>query len=902
MLETLARWRRRVGVLLRRRALAHEMDEEMQLHLELETEDLVRAGLPVDEARRRARMAFGGVERFREEGREARAGHNIERLLRELRLVLRTLRHSRGFAGVAVLTVALGIGTSTAIFTLLNRIVLQPLPYPAAERLAYVTHNALGLGLEDAGLSTGTVLHYRQFASTFEALGTYQETVLNLSADDGSAERVHLAMTDPELFDVLGVRPVLGRAYTAADVRGSFMDLNWTIPILIGHELWMRRFGGDSSVVGSVIRINDSPREVIGILPPRLAFPTRETQVWMLFVPEASVANVGHLGTSAVARLRPGVTPHEAELELRNVLPAIAGQYRDATPQRLEELGLSPSVRPLREVVVGDSARLLWALFGGVTILLLVASVNVANLLLVRAEHRTRETAVRRALGASSADVARMFLLESAVLTATGTVLALGIAGWALSLLVAIAPEQLPRLHEVRLDGQSVLFAASLAVLLAILFGAIGVWHQQRRTPLDRQLRVGGLAGGLGPRGGRVRGVLVASQMALALTLLVCAALMLRSVGQLMQVPRGFDPAGVLTVETGLPYAKAGQHGAVYAGLLDRLRAVPGVTAAAAVSDVPLTGTWGNAYPVHEFVDPAPEEQPGPSVALAFFTPGYLELMGTRVVAGTTITDPTTAESHPVLISSALSRRLFSRTEAVGATIQRAATASGFVDPRQPSWTVVGVVEDVRQRSLAEPPAEVVYVPLLETPVEPWIVPTDMTVVLHSTVPPETLVGSVRRVIADYDPSLSVARVRSMESIVAMSSAETTLLTWLLLAAGAAALFLGAVGIWGGVAYAVRQRTAEIGVRIALGAPRSRVVSLVVGETVTAILIGGAIGLGLSVAAARTLRALLFGVSPADPPALLAAAGALIVVGCLAAYLPARAAARINPVIALRSG
>ena len=902
MMTTLARWRRRAGVLLRRRTLSREMDEEMRLHLELEAEELVRAGLPPAEARRRARLAFGGVDRFREEGREARAGQRVERLLRELRLVLRTLQHSRGFAAVVVLTIALGLGTATAIFALLDRIVLQPLPYPAAERLAYVTHDAVGLGLEDAGLSSGTALHYRERASAFEALATYQQTVLNLSSGEGSAERVHLAMTDPEFFTVLGVRPVLGRAYTAADARGSFMNLNWTIPVLIGHELWTRRFGGDSGVVGRVIQINDRPREVIGVLPPQLAFPTRETQVWMLFIPEASAAAVGPLGTSAVARLRPGVTADDAELELRRVLPAIAGRYRDATPQRLAELGLVPRVEPLRAVVVGDAARLLWALFGGVAILLLVASVNVANLLLVRAEHRARETALRRALGASAMDVARLFLLESAVLTAVGTALGLVIAAWGLGLLVRIAPAQLPRLHEVRLDGPAVLFAGVVAILLTVVFGVIGVWHQQQRASLDRQLRVGGAAAGLGPRGRRVRGVLVASQMALALTLLVCAALMLRSVGQLLQMPRGFDPAGVLTVETGLPYKKAGQHGAVYAGLLDRLRAIPGVTEAAAVSDVPLTGTWGNSYPVHATAVADRDDEPGPPVPLAFFTPGYLELMGTRVLAGQTISDHTNAASRPVLVSAALARRLFGRSDAVGATIRRAADESGEVDPAQPSWTVVGVVEDVRQRSLTEPPAEVVYVPLLDPPVEPWIVPTEMTVVLRTTVSPETLVGLVRRTMADYDPSLSVARVRSMEGIVASSSAATTLLTWLLLAAGAAALFLGAVGIWGGVAYAVRQRTAEIGVRIALGAPRARVVSLVVGESVTAVLAGAVIGVGLSLGAARLLRALLVGVSPADPPAVLAAAGLLLVVGCLAAYFPARAVARINPVVALRSG
>lgn len=413
-------------------------------------------------------------------------------------------------------------------------------------------------------------------------------------------------------------------------------------------------------------------------------------------------------------------------------------------------------------------------------------------------------------------------------------------------------------------------------------------------------LRAGGAAARMGASAQHVRRGLIVSQMALALTLLVCAALMLRSVQYLATVPRGLDPRAMLTVEVGLPYAKAEQHLDVYAGLLDRLRSLPGVTHASAVSDLPLTGTWRHAYPVTASSVTGGVSDSDAPVDLAFFTPGYFEVMGTPVVAGSTIADNSDTRPYPVLISASLARRLFGGG-GVGETLRRS-EANGTVDPAQPDWTVVGVVADVRQHTLADPPAEVVYVPLLDRPVEPWIVPTEMAVVLRTSVPPETLVGSVRSAVAGYDPSLSLARVRTMDAVVASSSATTTLLTWLLLTAAAAALFLSAVGIWGVVAYTVRQRTAEIGVRVALGASRRSVLALIIGEVVAVVLVGAAVGFALSVAATRALRALLVGVSPADPIALLAAAALLVGVGCLAAYFPARAATRVNPVIALQNG
>lgn len=896
MREAFKRFRRGVRALVSRRALDREMDDEMRLHVELETEELVRAGMPPIEARRRARLAFGGVERFKEEARDGRGSYFLDRTLRELRLSLRSLRRNPGFAAVVVLTISLAIAASTATFALLERIVLRPLPYPASERIVQVTHDGAGSDMADMGLSSGAYLHYVERSGTFQALATYQETVLNLSSGMGSAERIHVTMAGPELFDVLGIHPVVGRAFTAADARGSFMNLNWTIPVVIGHELWQRRFGGDSAIVGRVIRVNDRPREVIGVLPPRLAFPEPRAQLWMLFIPEASRASMDGPGSSVVGRLRYGVTPATAEAELRALLPSIVGRFRDATAERLAEMRPTPRVTPLREIVVGEDAPVLWALFGGVLVLLLVAIMNVANLFLVRAGQRSREIAVRRAIGARSADVTRLFMTESAMLFLAGSIIGLMLANAALAMLVRASPIELPRLQEVRLDGWALAFAATVAILGTLACGAPGALRWRRDIPMDQPLRATG-AVGLGRRGRRARAILVAAQLSLTLALLTCAGLMARSVAHLARVPLGFDEAGLLTVEIGLPYAKAGRYQAVYSGLLQRVRAIPGVGEAAMASDVPLSGIWGNSVPVFDVA--SGEGENVPRASLVFHSPDYLDVMQTRVAEGAMATPGGSAVSHPVLVSAALSRRLFRGGESVGREIRRM-DLDGELDPRQPSYTVVGVVEDVRQRSLSEAPAEVVYVPLIDPPVDPFIVPTEMTVVVRTTLAPESLVADVRRVIADYDASLSVARVRSMESMVAASSARSTFLALLLAGGSLTTLLIGAIGIWGMVGYAVRQRIAEIGLRLALGASTRSVTTLFLRDALAITLAGAAAGVVLSLVAGRVLRALLFMVSPADPVTLLAATILLVVVGLLAGYLPARRAARVDPAVALK--
>jgi predicted permease len=902
--------RARLG-LLSRRAAETRMAEEIRFHLEMETEKLVREGLSPEEARRRAVLAFGGVEGHKEAMRDTRGVRSLENLWRDLRHALRTLWKTPYFSLVAVLTLALGIGAVTALFAMVNAILIQPLPYPRADRLVAVSHAAPGLGLAETGLSSGTYFLYRDRARSFQGLALYEETVLNLSGAAGPAERVQVTYTGPELFQILGVRPELGRLFTTEDGRPGFMDGRWTIPVLLSHDLWQQRFGGDPGIIDRIVTLNDLPRIVVGVMPPGFAFPRPETQVWMLMIPPAETANFAQqLSYSAVGRLRPGVAPESAQAELQRLLPSIAGLYPDATPTRIAEVGLRPEVVPLKRVVVGGASRALWVLLGGMGVLLLVACANVANLFLVRAEHRAREVAVRTALGARRLDLARLFLCESLLLSLAGAATGLLLAAGGLSALVAFAPVELPRLHEVRIDGWVLAFTTGIAVLVALLFGGVSLLRQARSAMLAPTLRNGGSRVADRRGRGRVRDLLVASQTALALLLLAGSALMVQSFARLMRVDPGFDPSDVLTVEIGLPYRMAGDYPRVYGELLEQVRALPGVQGAAAASSLPLSGEGPYEYPLRVEGRAAPGYAP-PAVRMKFVTPRYFQVMRIPVVDGSSLLPRERPEvPNPVLVSAALARRLFPGESPIGKQVRRLDSDGEpprLFDPSTgslrttPPYTIAGVVADVRETSLREAPPEILYVPVLDPPVEPSVVPTEMTLVLRTAVPPLSLAPAVRLAVADVDPALSVARIRTLDAIVRASTARESFLMALLLAAATASLLLGSVGIYGVVAYVVRRRTQEIGIRVALGARAGRITGLVLRELLCSVLVGALVGLAGTFAGTRVLRSLLFGVSPTDPLTLAAVTALLLCVALLAGLIPARRAARVDPMVALRA-
>ena len=884
----------RVRGLIQADRLDCDLQQQIASHLEEAADEYVRQGLSPEEARRAALRRFGDVGRAQEAWRDARSFVSLDHLQRDVRHTVRSLRRSTGFSLVVLIVLAMTTGAVTSVFALLNSVVLRPLPFPESDRLAVVRHSAPGLGLEDAGLSSGLYFHYLERVQSFESLAVYRERVLlNLRVPGVGTERVHVTYASAALFEVLRTTPALGRLFTEEDGRPGFMNTKWTIPILLAHDFWVDRLGADPTIIGRILTVNNNPREVVGVLPDGFTFPRADTQIWMLLEPPKITANFArNFNWDAVARMRPGVTAPFAQAELAHVVSGLEGVYPDATRERMGEVRLTPVVTPLKSAVIGDVAHVIWLLFGGMGFLLLIGCANAGSLFLMRAEHRAREMAVRRALGAHGPHLARLFFIEALMLTGAAAAIGLLLANGILSAVIALAPLELPRAAEIKVDRMAVLFAAAVAVSMAAFYGVLSV---RRHGP---SLTVGFLGDGqwaTGRRGGRWGpDALVVLQVALALSLMAGSALMVKTYRNLSQRELGFSPDDVLTVEIGLPSRKAGQHVRIYHDLVERVRRFPHVDNASAASFVPLTASE-DLFPVEAGATPVP---------FKFFVPGYFQTMGTpilegeRFAAGEQVTAP-----FPVLVSAALARRLYPGERAVGKTVRRLNEDGSIVDMLGPvpPFTIAGVVADVRETTLRDSPTEIVYIPVIDPPVEQSIVPTNMRLVVRARVPPLSLATAVRKVVADVDPDLSVGQIRTMDSIVGAARAREAFVGVLLLLAAAVSLFLGAIGIYGSVAQVVRRRTREIGIRMALGAGRAEVVRMVAAGSVRAVLVGSALGLAVSLPATRMLGTLLFGVDAHDPIVLLAVTGGLVSAAGGAALLAARHAARVAPLVALRS-
>lgn len=897
-MRLLSEARERLRALLFRGAEEAELDEELRFHVEMETEANLARGMSADEARRQALIAFGGMERFREEVRAARGVGFLEGPWRGLRFAVRRLVRDRGFSVPVIATLALGIGATTAIFALVNAVLLQPLPYPDSGRLVAVRHAAPGWGLSEAGQSDGTYLHYRSGNRTFEEMGVYYESSQILT-DGDEAERIRVAMTTPSTFSVLGVRPFRGRLFTPADTERAA----WVV--MISHDLWVRRYGADPGIIGSTIEINrGEPREVVGVMPPGFDFPSPDTDLWWGMGAEASEAGMDDLWMSGIGRLRNGISPGDAEADLQRLVLTLPAAYPEVTPELLGEGRLQAVVTPFKDVVVGDARPALMLLLATAGFVLLVALANVANLVLVRAERQRREVAVAKALGAGRLQLAGRFLAESMVLAAVAGALGSLVAYAGVELRFGFGTGRIPRLHELGLEG-----AVPVAVGLSILSGALLAFIGLVRT--GRPDLAGTLRGSTGRATARretsyVQRLLVATQVGLALTLLIGSALMVQSLRRLQQIDLGFDPENVLTFETTLPTVQyLRYHDIVRFELevLERLRAVPGVSAAEGTAILPLTSASSFDQPEPILPDGTPVGVNGlaPRGIVGSATPGYFDAMRIPLLAGRTF-EPGDfrGEAPAVVLSDGLARALFRGEDAVGRRVRLAN------HPREPAYTVVGVVGGVPGEALAEGPAHMLYFPVLPWP-DPAANPPipyfhrSPTIVVRTDVAPASLVATTRRIVRDIDPKVPVVRVQPMEEHVRASMARPRVTMVLLLVAAASALLLGTIGIYGVLAYAVSQRTSELGVRLALGARPAGVVRMVVRQGALLALAGIAAGLLAAFALTRFLRSLLYEVNPFDPATYALIAGLLFGVAIAASYLPARRAAGIDPASALRA-
>ncbi|MGH7531356.1 MAG: ABC transporter permease [Gemmatimonadales bacterium] len=828
-------------------------------------------------------------------------------MFQDLRYAVRSLARSPGFTSVAVITLALGIGAATAIYTALERVVLDPLPYPRADRLVRLKSAVPGVAPgREWDVSEGAWWFFGEQAKTIDVLGAYDRAAANVLGPDGP-ERARIAEVTAGTLRMLGARPALGRL-----IDGQDDDPGGPRVAVLSHGYWRRALGGDAGVIGTTISIYEQPYEIIGVmvrdfeLPPEAGVPAAMlgTDIWLpLRLNPAGPFWNTHTAFRTIASLKSDIPVTAAQADLDRLtarLPeAVPTAYR---PGFMERYGFATRVYPLKTYVVGEIAGTLWILFGAVGIVLAIVFANVTNLFLVRAEARRRDVAIRTALGANTAAIARYFFTESLVLAAAGGGIALLVAFWGVDALATLAPDGIPRLEGVRPDGSAVLFALGLAFLGAIVLAAFATLRA-RQSLRAGELVEGSRAQTVGRERQRVRSGLLVAQVALALVLVVSAGLLLESFRRLRAVDLGIRADGVLTAQLVLPYTRYDSIPKMwrfYDAALQRVRALPGVEAAGLTTSLPLSGGFGCT--VQGFEDAAVYQRVADAESTTCAgqeptSPGYFEAMGIPVLRGRGLTqaDLDHPERGAVVVSKAFAERFWPGEDPIG----KGVGPNG--NTNQQFYRVVGIVGDVYG---SEPGGErglAIYYPVLRIPGTGGYWPNPMTLVVRTGLAdPLSLLPALRRAIQGVDPAIPLADVELMETFVDRSMARVSFAMVLLAIAGMTALLLAAVGLYGVVSYLVTRRTSEIGVRMALGAEPKQVARLVVDGALRLALVGAGIGAVAALGATRVLRGLLYGVEPTHPLAYLVAAAILGAVAALAAYLPARRAARIDPVEALR--
>jgi putative ABC transport system permease protein len=813
----------------------------------------------------------------------------MESFLQDLRFGLRTLVRNPAFSIVAVLTLTLGVGANAAIFSVVNAVLLRPLPWGEPDRI--VTIWSRWTAFDKTWVSDGEVNDFRRESRTLPGIGAWGETAVNLTGD-GEPERVPAAEVTASLFPVLGVQPIRGRSFTAQEDAPTGPPV-----VILGFGLWQRRYAGDDAIVGRSIMIDGRPYEVVGVMPSGFELPTdygnpAPTMLWLPGQWDSASTDHGSHGYYAAARLADGVTVEQA----RDELHAIAERWtqRGLYPREMRYESL---VVPLEADVLGSVRRAVWLLFGAVGFLLLIACANVANLLLARGEARQREMAARVALGASRRRLLRQLLTEGVALAGISAAAGLLLAAATVRVITWWNPAGIPRLADAALDGRVLLFTAGLALLTAIVF-SLAPAARMFRTDLTDAIKQGSANSTAGAAGQRFRSALIVTQMALAVVLLVGAGLMIRTLWSLQHIDLGFDPSRVLTMGVSLPRASYDDAQVVnfYTRLVDEVSALPGVKNAGTARSLPLASTIGDfGLRVDGYVPPPGTHAKGD---WQIATAGYIEAMGEQVVRGRTILAGDTSTSQLVgLINVEMARKYWAGRDALGGRF-RVGGGEG-----RPWVTVVGIVKSVRHNGVAGIVKEKFYIPHTQ-----WAVSVgsadnlrSMTLVVRTAADPAAMASSIRAVVRGLDPAIPVANVRTMDDVVS-GALSTPRFTGVLLGAFAGlALALSAVGIYGLLSFLVSRRTREIGIRVAIGANRRQVVSMVMRSAAGLALAGVAIGTVAALVLTRFLGALLHGVTPQDPLTLGAAAAALCAVALAASAVPAVRATRVNPVVALKS-
>jgi putative ABC transport system permease protein len=870
--------------LFRRNAAERELDAELRYHIERQTELNVQRGMSAQDARRAAIVKFGGVEGVKEECRDERGGRLVEELLQDVRYGLRVLRRNPGYTAAAVFTLALGIGANTAIFSVVNGVLLRPLPYGDGERLVLLRQQAPRADIQDMRFSVKEVEDYRTQSRTLAGVEEYHQmnfTLLGLE----EPERVRTGVVSAGYFDMLGVRPILGRAFQAEDdKRGADAVL------VLSNEFWQRKFAGDPSIVGRPFRMNDRVHTVIGVLPPLPVYPD-ENDVYMptSACPTRSSDQFCDSRTArmmrAVARLEPGVGIEEARADLGAIAAGLKSAYPDSYP---EARGYANSVSALRDELTSAARPRLLVLLATVALVLLIACANVANLTLSRMVRREREIAVRSALGARRSRLARQVLTESALLSLAGGALGLVIASSGLSLLVAFAARFTPRANEIAIDGTVLLFTLVVSLVTGLVFGAIPVLTDKMNPMAALKGGTGGSAGAPGRH--RLRGALVVAQVAFAFVLLIGAGLMARSFVRLQQVSPGFNPERVLTMSIPLNWSKYDtpeKYTAFFRTTLDRVQVLPGVTSVALSTVAPMASSTPFRTPFRIEGRPQEESDSAPPVDLRVVSKDYFKTVGLPLVKGRTFEDRDRLDAPEVaVVNQTLARHRWPGDDPIGKRVS--------ADNGQTWVEIVGVVGDVRQYGLDKEPADEIYASFDQTP-------TGSTLLVRTTADPSGIEKEVRAVIRDVDHEQPIVNVRTLEQVVSESLAPSRLTMLLLSLFAVLALAITIAGIAGVMALWVGQRTNEIGIRMALGATPFDVVGLVMRQGLGLVVIGLVIGLVGAVALSTLLSGLLFGTEVVDPATYVGVSLVLLGAAAAACFLPARRATAIDPILALRA-
>jgi predicted permease len=889
--------------LFSRRQLYRELSEEIQAHLEEKIEELVADGMCREEARQAALREFGNVDLVEEKSLDVWTWPSVENLFWDIRYGLRTLRRNPVFTVVALLTVSIGIAANTTVFTVVNSVLLRPLPYPHAEEMVALHQTAPGAeGLADFEngllLSPSMYFTYADHNRTFQSLGVWSTGTGNVTGL-AEPEQVRTVGVSDGVLQTFSVPPAVGRWLTQADQvpRGAER-------VMLSYGYWQRRFGGNSAVIGQNLTMDSRPREIVGVMPEGFQFVSSDFDVIEPLAFDRGKVILAGFGYHGIARLSSGATIAQANADIARMLPIWMDSWTNgpgSNPHIYEAWKITPMIRPLKQEVIGNIGDLLWVVMGTIGVVLLIACANVTNLLLVRVETRQPELAVRAALGAGWARIVRGLLVESVMLGLMGGMLGIGLAYASVRFLVAMGPSNLPRLSEISLDARTIGFTFILSLLSSLLFGLVpALKYAGSRS--GSALRGTGRTISASRERHRARNLLVVGQVAMALVLLVGAGLMIRTFAAVRTVDPGFaDARHLQLLRISIPgslVAEPKQVTRIQNEILDKLMAIPGVKAAGFVSEMPMEAfdsSWDQIFAQ----DKVYADNTIPPLRLyKYISPGLLRTTGTRLVAGREMTWSEIYGFQPVvMVSENLAREMWgTASAAIGERLRES--------PMMPWHEVVGVIQDVREKGVQETTPEIVYwAPLIENPFGPGPAQAQRTVtfaVRSDRAGAESFLSEVRSAVWSVNAELPLASVRTMQEVYDQSLARTSFTLVMLGIAGAMALVLGIIGIYGVMSYTVSQRKREIGIRLALGAQGGDVLRMVLRQGTKLALVGVVVGIGAAFALTRLMANLLFGVTAHDPLTFVAVAVLLILVALLACYIPARRATVIDPMVALR--